>query len=173
MQMTRRSLPTLRTLTIDSKSKCLSLHPLHLHVSTLLFCIYSPTRPSFTRSPSPSPKSMTLLLAFSNHNAKRRESDGGKGTWEMQAEWDPSDKVIAPTRAWRRHPDITYFDVLQQTNMLQKTLLLHAPRRRAASAHPKSEQCGPCKAWHSRGRNSPQKPAQICASFLFPKPLLS
>ena len=173
MQMTRRSLPTLRTLTIDSKSKCLNLHPLHLHVSTLLFCIYSPTRPSFTRSPSPSPKSMTLLLAFSNHNAKRRESDGGKGTWEMQAEWDPSDKVIAPTRAWRRHPDVTYFDVLQQTNMLQKTLLLHAPRRRAASAHPKSEQCGPCKAWHSRGRNSPQKPAQTCASFLFPKPLLS
>ena len=153
MQMTHRSLPTLRTLTTDSKSKCLSLHPLHLHVSTLLFCIYSPTRSSFTHPPSPSPKSMTLLLAFSNHNAKRRERDGGKGTWDMHAEWDLSDKAIAPTTAWRRHPDVTYFDVLQQTNMLQKTLLLHAPRRRAASAHPKSKQCGPCRAWHSRGRN--------------------
>ena len=56
--------------------------------------------------------------------------------------------------AWRRHPDVSYFSVLQQTSMLQKTLLLHVPQRLAAYPQPKSEQCGPCRGWCSRGRNN-------------------
>lgn len=94
--MTLRSSPALRTLIINSRSKCLSWYPLHLHVSTLLCCVYSPAQSSFAQPPSPSPERMTLLLAFSNHNAERRENEGRKGIWEMQAEKDPSDKSITP-----------------------------------------------------------------------------
>ena len=62
--------------------------------------------------------------------------------------------MIAPTTAWRRHPDVSYFSVLQQTSMLQKTLRLHVPQRLEAYPQPKSEQCGPCRGWRSRGRNN-------------------
>ena len=61
--------------------------------------------------------------------------------------------IVSHSTAWRRHPDVTYFSVPQQTSMLQKTLLLHAPRRLAAYPQPKSEQHGPCRGWRSRGRN--------------------
>ena len=61
--------------------------------------------------------------------------------------------IVSHSTAWRRHPDVTYFSVPQQTSMLQKTLLLHAPQRLAAYPQPKSEQHGPCRGWRSRGRN--------------------
>ena len=62
--------------------------------------------------------------------------------------------IVSHSTAWRRHPDVTYFSVPQQTSMLQKTLLLHAPQRLAAYPQPKSEQRGPCRGWRSRGRNN-------------------